>query len=384
MSRPHVVHVYNWLTPRNGGPPRVIAGLCAGQRAAGWRISLISSDHPGDPEVEGLLQAHLDPPPPRLSVRPKSFWPLLSRPALIRALSGADVVHLHGVWPPVILQAARICWRLKIPYVLSPHGSLHRGALAERWPRKRVGMHLLGYGQMVRRAAALHALNEEERDGVAWVKPPALAEIIPNGVDPAGFAADPDVAAFRASVPGLGDAPYVLFLSRLHWGKGLDLLGAAFREVAAAHPSAHLVVVGGDQGGAALLRAEVGGLEGRVHITGPRWGAEKDAAIKGAAVFCLPSRHEGFSMAITEALAWGRPVVISQQCHFPQVVTSNAGWVTPLRAADLAAALRAALADPATAEAMGARGRALVLSQYTWPVIAGQMIDLYQRAMELR
>ena len=47
-----IVHVYNWLDPTNGGPPRVVAGLAAGQQRLGHEVRLVSSDRAGDPEVE--------------------------------------------------------------------------------------------------------------------------------------------------------------------------------------------------------------------------------------------------------------------------------------------------------------------------------------------
>lgn len=370
-----IAHVYNWLDPANGGPPRVIAALAAAQRALGCDVRLVSSDRPGG-AADRFIAAHLDPPPPRATVRPKFFVPIATRRRLRAALGEVDVAHLHGIWPPVTLLAGQTCRALGVPYVLAPHGSLHAGALAEKWPRKQVGLWLLGYAALVRHAAALHLLNRDEAR-IPWFVPrPARLEVIPNGVDPTPFAAP----APPFSLPGLGDAPFVLFLSRLHPGKGLDLLGEAFGRLAGERADLHLVAIGPDQGGAAILRAAARrhGFAPRLHLPGPLFGEPKRAALAAAAVFCLPSRHEGFSMAILEAMAAGRPVVISAGCHFPEVAEAGAGREVPPQTAALADALRAVLADPAEAAAMGARGRALVEARYRWTHIAARTIALYR------
>ncbi|MEZ4468411.1 MAG: glycosyltransferase [bacterium] len=288
------------------------------------------------------------------------------------------MAHLHGIWPVATLLASQVCRALRVPYVLAPHGSLHRGALLEKWPRKVLGMLALGYGPMVRKAAALHVLNADEGAG-AVVKPRRIA-VIPNGIFADQFATPPAPGAFRETLPALGEAPYILFLSRLHPGKGLALLAEAFAAVAAARPDVHLVAAGGDQGGRALLEAGAArhGYGDRLHLVGELSGPRKDAAFTDAAVFVLPSHHEGFSMAITEALAWGRPVVISAPCHFPDVAEVDAGRIVPLDAAALAAGLLDVVADPAAADAMGARGRAMVLARYRWEAIAERTIALYR------
>ena len=384
-----IVHVYNWLDPANGGPPRVIAGLVAGQQALGHDVRLISSDHADAPAVDTFLGEHLAKPVPRTTVRPKFFYPILTRRALAQALDGADVAHLHGIWPPVTLLAAQMCRRMGIPYVLAPHGSLHGAALAEKRPRKLVGMWMLGYRHLVKHAAALHVLNEDEAQGadlpaLAGVVLPQTIEVIPNGIFPERFESSPAAGSFRDHFPAVPSGPYVLFLSRLHPGKGCALLAEAFGRVAAARPDVSLVVVGDDHGGrdAFIAGAQRHGYTERLHLIGPLFDARKHAALRDAAVFCLPSHHEGFSMAITEALAWARPVVITHPCHFPEVTAHGCGVETPLESGAIADALLGVLADPKEADAMGSRGRELVLSRYTWPRIADRTVDLYSRLLE--
>ncbi|RRY20158.1 glycosyltransferase, partial [Brucella anthropi] len=120
------------------------------------------------------------------------------------------------------------------------------------------------------------------------------------------------------------------------------------------------------------------GLEARVHMTGGLYGSAKIAALKQSACFCLPSRQEGFSVAITEALACGVPVAITDACHFPEVAEAGAGVVCALDPMAVASALEQILEDPDRAKRMGAAGARLVRANYTWPRIALQTIAAYQ------
>jgi glycosyltransferase involved in cell wall biosynthesis len=112
---------------------------------------------------------------------------------------------------------------------------------------------------------------------------------------------------------------------------------------------------------------------------GPLYGQDKIGALVDAAVFCLSSRQEGFSMAITEALGCGLPAVVSAECHFPEVQSAGAGFVTPLEPAAIASAILRILRDPPLRAGMSAAARDLVLSSYTWPKIAQACVDAYQR-----
>ena len=160
-----IVHVYNQLDPRNGGPPHVIAGLVAAQVAAGHEVVLISEDSADENHVDEFIRHHVKQPLVRHSIQPKMFISQFTRRQFQRALDGADIAHLHGVWPIVSMMASRICRELGIPYVFAPHGSLHRAALMEKASKKLLGMWALGYRQYIRDAAALHALNENEATG---------------------------------------------------------------------------------------------------------------------------------------------------------------------------------------------------------------------------
>ena len=117
-------------------------------------------------------------------------------------------------------------------------------------------------------------------------------------------------------------------MSRLHHGKGLDLLADAFASVNAAKPDVQLVVAGPDRGaqGPFLERIHRLGLASRVHVVGPLYDDAKKSALRDCSAYCLPSRQEAFSIAILEAMAAGAPCVISRACNFPEAAMRVPAW----------------------------------------------------------
>jgi glycosyltransferase involved in cell wall biosynthesis len=86
-------------------------------------------------------------------------------------------------------------------------------------------------------------------------------------------------------------------------------------------------------------------------------------------------------MAILEGMACGLPVLITHQCHFPEVADAGAGYVVGPNAEEVAKALRDLVDDPALRSRMGENGRRLVKEKYTWDRIAAQMIEEYKKVL---
>ncbi len=324
----------------------------------------------------------------RIELRQSLLAEMVGHPSgewLNTGLRNYDWLHLHAVWHPLVLHAAKAARAQGKPYALVPHGMLDPWSLAGQGKlkllKKKIAL-MLGYRRMLEGAAYLHLGNADEQK---LIKPLGLKTpgvIIPNGVFPQEIEGLPARGSFVAKRPELRGKRFILFLSRLHFKKGLDYLADAFAMVAKKDREIILVVAGPDDGMqqpmTEQLRAH--GVLDRVIFTGPLWGPDKLAAMVDSCCFCLPSRQEGFSLAITEALGCRCPVVISEGCHFPEVAEAGAGWVTPLGAAPTAKALEEALAmSPEQASSMGEKGRNLVLSRFTWPKIAEATLAAYAK-----
>jgi glycosyltransferase involved in cell wall biosynthesis len=379
-----ILHVIPSLNPATGGPPMVAASLAAAQAALGCEAGIVAYDFPN---AAHDVQIALKNIPYMLSVA-VGYLPQLTRYERIFArdakhravplVEQADLIHLHGVWDPLIAVFAAVARRKSTPYVLTPHGMLDPWALAQKPHKKKLAM-LLGYRGMLDRAAFLHFLNADEQSLAEPLGLLAPTRVVPNGIFTQEVDPLPIAGAFRSAHPTIGKHQFILFLSRLHHKKGLDYLADAFAIVAKQFPHAQLVVAGPDAGARADFERQIRSLtlSNRVHLVGPLYGQQKLQAMVDCDCFCLPSRQEGFSLAITEAMACQVPVVISTACHFPEVEQAKAGIITELDPAAIAAAIASILSDPPGAQRMGWAGRDLVHSRFTWPKVAQQMIDAY-------
>jgi glycosyltransferase involved in cell wall biosynthesis len=296
----------------------------------------------------------------------------LTRFASVTARAG--LVHVHGLWQLHALAATLAARRARVPVIVSAHGMLQPWALRNKGWKKRLYAALVE-NRNLRRAGCLHALSAAERDDYRRFGLANPIAVIPNGT----AAAPPlDPAPFFAAFPALAGRRLVLFLGRIHYKKGLDLLCRAWHRAA---PDAHLVLAGGDsEHTEASLRALIAelGIADRVTFTGPLYGPMKWSALAAATLFVLPSHSEGFSVAVLEAMSAGLPVLLTTPCNFPEAAAERCGWVVEPEAGALADALAAILAPgPDRIAAYGARGQALVAARYTWNAVATQMAATY-------
>jgi len=383
--RVKIVHVVRTIDPAAGGLPIVPVRLAAAQVQLGHAAFVLAEDDAAFADAVLFRDVSGADRVGRLSVTQAGAAAMFGRgrtwDELREHLRAVDVVHIHGLWEPVLWVTAKTARALGRPYVLAAHGMLDPWSLAQKRWKKRLAL-ALGWRAILNRAAALHLLNDDERRLVAGLGLTAPTAIIPIGV-PLEEIDQGRAAAFAAEHPAIGLRPYVLFVSRLHYKKGLDFLADAFRTVAANHPDVQLVVVGPDGGARGDFERQVkaAGLTDRVHVLGPISAREKWDALAGATCFCLPSRQEGFSMAILEALAARVPVVISDHCHFPEVAQRGAGMVVPLDAAAIASAVNRVLAEPDSRRVMGAAGRRLVEERFTWERVAKTSVAAYERVL---
>jgi len=389
MSSPSVVHLIADLDPAGGGPPVVAARLAAAQANLGCKVSILSyRTTEGGPRADALmaetphgdLVEHVTVDSPgrleRVTGRQaaKAFFDL--------ADSGVDVLHTHGMWEPLMPACAAVARKRGIVYVVTPHGMLDPYTLSVKPTKKRVAL-ATTHKSFLRKASFVHMLNADEASLAEPVLHGTPTRVISNGIFLEELEQTPSAGTFRSKHPELGDRPYVLFLSRLAHKKGLDYLADAFAQFHKRMPDVDLVVAGPDGGEQAPFEASIAkhGVGHRVHVVGPVYGADKYAALRDAAVFCLPSRQEGFSIAITEALAMGIPVVVTRACHFPEISEVGAGVETDLDAGQIADGLERVLLDPDRAQQMGQAGAALVRERFTWPGVARVTLECYREVL---
>ena len=208
------------------------------------------------------------------------------------------------------------------------------------------------------------------------------------GVDAAHFRPDPEARETIRARYGLAGRPVVVCVSRLVRRKGQDTLLKAWPKIKEKVPSAALLIVSGGPREAALHKlSERTGLAPSVHFTGPVPAAELPAHYAAGDVFAMPCRTrrggldvEGLGIVYLEASATGLPVVGGDSGGAPDaILDGETGYVVSGRdTAALADRLVALLSDPATARAMGDKGRAWVERDWSWDLTAARLRALLE------
>jgi glycosyltransferase involved in cell wall biosynthesis len=210
-------------------------------------------------------------------------------------------------------------------------------------------------------------------------------EVIPRGRDPArlGDRTPERRARVRAGLGLAEGVPLLLAVARHEHQKGLDVLLEALPRVLAHTPEARLLVAGRDGNQTPLLAATATrlGLGDAVTFL----GARDDVAdlLCAADLVVIPSRWEGLSNVLIEAMALEAPVVASDLPTLHDAVSDgdSARLVPPGRPGALAAAIVATLDDPAAAATLVARAHRRFLRDFTIDRVADQMAAFYERAL---
>ena len=290
------------------------------------------------------------------------------------------VAHFHGLWQRSFPALARECGRRGIPYVVSPHGMLEPWARRKKWWKKWPYFQLIEK-RWIAGAACVLATAGSEADRLAGFFPRSRVESLPLGLT-----ADkrPDYAAARARLGWHADETVLLFLSRIHEKKGLDLLLSALAELhGTAPPATRLVVVGPEEqpGYAARCRDFIARNAGRLPRTdwiGAVWGEERWSYFQGADLFCLPTHSENFGLAVLESCQVGTPALTTSETPWAGVLTAGRGFIARPEVADIRAQLVRFFSAARNTTDERAALASWAWENYDWQKLAPRYAALYE------
>lgn len=289
---------------------------------------------------------------------------------VLQGLPQPYVAHVHTCFSAFTRAAMATFAGKGAPFVFTPHGKLSAGFLRRRRVQKALWWFLAEKGP-ARHAARVVLCSEGEAGGLPGLGLDGGFDVVPNGYSP-----------WRGALPagdGSLQGPYVLFLGYLDPRKQPELLVRAFG-LSRARQSHRLVIAGPDSyGHRAKIEREVRhtGLDCRVILYGPAYGAEKQRLLSGARCFCLPSRAEGQPITLSEALGAGVPLVISAECNFGAAAAAGAAVeLDTFDEGDWAAALDAVCLDGPRRSAMAAAAHRFA-EGLTWDRIVERWLEIY-------
>jgi len=401
-----ILHIIATLAPQAGGPSNSVRRIVSAYPAIGSEGEVLTLDAPGTSFLRDLsFKVHAVGP---VSTRFGFSTRLI--PWLVANRDRFDGVVVHGLWQYIGFAVHRAIKGHK-PYVVFTHGMLDP-YFKHAYPLKhlkKIPYWLLNEYWVLRHAHRVLFTSESEAFNAT--RSFSLHRwhpcVVPYGAEaPAG---DPAALAkiFLDRHPALkrpddSARRYLLFLGRIHSKKGCDHLLAAFAQIAERVPDLQLVFAGPDEdrmagsrnpgvvslGTAGLKTSLVNearrlGINHRVHWTGMLEGDLKWGAFHACEAFCLPSHQENFGIAVAEALACGKPVLISDKVGiWQEILYDRAAFVGPDTVAGTLKTLESWIAlTPDQQAGMAARARLCFQNRYDMHSNASGLIDLFAQAV---
>lgn len=298
-----------------------------------------------------------------------------------------DLIHGQCIWEPLFHQMRVLADKYKTPFILTPRGTLEPWSLQQsKWKKKIARWLYQDYD--LKRCACIYATAEMEAQHIRELGFTNPICVIPNGIETDGYPCRKDESLVKKQI---------LFLSRVHPKKGIEVLIDAFANIYQDFPGWKVVIVGNGENAyrqALSFKISKLGLDKSVEILSPVFGEAKVKLYQESSVFCLPSYSENFGMVIAEAMSCGVPAITTNgtpwQLLNGDVSTMGAsldvlgkdkrtGWCIDLSVDNLEKTLKKAmLMSPDELYEMGQRGSKLVNANFNYRMVAKKNVALYE------
>lgn len=301
------------------------------------------------------------------------FIPFPNFIQMYNAVKNADYVHLMNHWTILNVYIFIFCKLLSKKYVVCPAGSLTifgRSKVFKKIYNFFVGINII---KLANRCIAV--TSEEVIQLIEHGAKKEKIEIIPNGIACTELKKDLDFPSRFFKIK----TKYILFLGRLNTIKGPDLLLEAFIKIHGQLNDLSLIFAGPDEGLLNNLQAltKHHNLEHKIQFVGFLSGENKKQAIANAECLVIPSRHEAMSIVVLEAGVLGTPSIITDQCGFDIIESSQCGKVVPATAEALQFGLIDFFSDQNKINLYSKNIYEFTLNNYDWKKIIQSYIKIY-------
>ena len=214
-------------------------------------------------------------------------------------IKNIDIMHLHGVFMHTQYASSKIALKNEIPYIITPHGMLEPWYLKDKRFKKKLYLTLL-LKKILAQSKIIHAITPFEKENLYQLSRHKNIVEIPNFINHSEL---PDNLIYNPN------EEYLLFLSRIHPGKGLDILLQSMCKIE--NKKIKLKIVGAENSYSVILKKMAFdlGIQDRIEFLGAVYGDEKYALFANAKAFIAPSYSEAIGMVNLEAAICKTPVV---------------------------------------------------------------------------
>ena len=352
------------LDLNGGGPSRSVPMLVKGLAELGVDVTLmtIRSTNMNIHALEGT------------TAKLKVLEPSFSRKEIAQYLKSEkfNLIQIQSMWDWPYHKVMVEARKLGIPYIVTPRGMLEPWSLSQKKWKKKLAWWLYQRND-VQKSVCVFTTAKMEAEHVTNLGITTCKAVIPNGIETDSYPCKTSVDVVKKQV---------LFLSRVHVKKGIEVLFEVWKQIHPDYEDWQLLVIG--NGEAEYIhslenRVECLGLKESIKILPPVFGNDKIQIYQESALFCLPSYSENFGMAIAEAMSCGTPVITTTNCPWNILNDTKTGWCIDLNVDNLERALREALSmNPTELYDMGQKASKLIYENFDYRNVTRKTLKLYE------
>lgn len=287
-----------------------------------------------------------------------------------------DLVVIHGVYIPYYIKIMKWLIVNNIPYILVPHGSLSESAQKIK-PFKKIIGNLFFFNQLMKNAAAIQFLSENERNSSRSYKKKSFIGC--NGMN---------TGSRVKEYKNYNEIFNIIYVGRLDaYHKGLDLLVEAINLIKdeMRYKKISLSLYGPDHNNGfktlenLIKKYEIADI---VSLQGPIFGEQKITKLLEADIFIQTSRFEGQPLGVMESLALGIPVIITPGTNMAyEVKKNNCGWVADFSSEDIAKKILESHSNRNNLPFISKKAVSYMNNTYDWSKVAMRAVNSYEEVL---
>lgn len=369
-----ILHVVPSIAKEEGGPSKAVIEMCKEQNKQGIKSDILTTHKNNKRKVKNQKVYSFK------SYLGYKYSPKLKK-WLKNNISGYDLLHIHTVFCYTTYLAAKQARRTNTPYIIRTIGQLYPWCLNQKKLKKKIYLELIERKNL-ENASLLHFTTEDEKENMG-INIENDSYILPLGIKKTEKIRK---EKFNELFPKLKDKKIILFLSRIHPKKGLDLSISSLERILKNKKEWVLVIAGdGPKRYVKKIKNLVEKLDlvEKVKFTGFVGGDKKQALLQNSEIFILPSHSENFGISVIEAMQSGTTVATSNNVGvYKDIKKENAGEVFSLDEKEIRESIRKLINNSKIRKKQGKKGKKIVKEKYSWNKITKKQINIYKNIIK--
>ncbi|WP_041710635.1 glycosyltransferase [Prochlorococcus marinus] len=293
------------------------------------------------------------------------------------------IVHLHGLWR-VHTRITNDLLKADIPYVITPHGMLDKWALNQSQLKKIISWYLWEK-KALNNSSFIQVLSSGEFEAIKKINSAWKCHLISNGIfmpQKKELKLNEYPKSWEDKIPR--NSNVLLFLGRFHKKKGINELIKAWEIVSKYSYSKNWWICFAGSGNLKILKKfDNKSLIKRIIVSKPVFDLEKEKVFRNSSAFILSSFSEGLPMAALEAMSYGIPCLISENCNLSETLNIGAAIKTNPSVNEIIKSLKYLIKmDDNEKKKISKLAYNYVSINHNWSNLTSQLNDLYRSVCE--